>query len=196
MTTDDVPDPRTDRIIEVAMLLAEADGYENVRLRDLAAQADVALGTVYRRFSSKEDILAAALERMVSSLRGALLDAPVPGDTPLERLGVFLELATSALGERPKLAAALFRTVASGDPDLAQRVLSYRDTMTELIVAVLRADPHPGPPSDAETAVSRFIQNMWFAEMVGWTGGLHPIEDALRHTREAAARLLALPETP
>ena len=54
-------DERARRIVETAVELAEKDGFQAVRLRDIAAQADVALGTVYRRFKSKEDILLAAL---------------------------------------------------------------------------------------------------------------------------------------
>ena len=53
---------RTRRIIETAIELAERDGFEAVRLRDVARLAKVALGTVYRRFQSKEDILVAALD--------------------------------------------------------------------------------------------------------------------------------------
>ena len=40
-----------------AIELAERGGFEGVRLRDVAAHADVALGTLYRRFRSKEDLL-------------------------------------------------------------------------------------------------------------------------------------------
>ena len=63
---------RTRRILETAITLAERDGYEAVRLRDVAAQAEVALGTVYRRFKSKEDILVAALELEVERIADSL----------------------------------------------------------------------------------------------------------------------------
>ena len=59
---------RTRRIIETAIRLAERDGYEAVRLRDVADQANVALGTVYRRFRSKQDILVVALEHETRQL--------------------------------------------------------------------------------------------------------------------------------
>ena len=53
---------RTRRIVATAVELAEEGGFEAVRMRDVAAQAGVALGTFYKRFSSKEDLLIAALE--------------------------------------------------------------------------------------------------------------------------------------
>ena len=44
---------RARRILDAAIELAEQGGFEAVRLRDVAAQANVALGTLYRRFRSK-----------------------------------------------------------------------------------------------------------------------------------------------
>ncbi|MCB9666401.1 MAG: TetR/AcrR family transcriptional regulator [Alphaproteobacteria bacterium] len=196
MSSEPEADPRTDRIIEVAMQLAEQNGYDAVRLRDLASLADVALGTVYRRFSSKEDILAAALAKMVGHFYEAVTVAPVPGDTPHERVAVFLELATQFLSERPKLAAALLRAVASGDKDIATRVTSYKDTMTSLLVLVLRGQLTDVPPTPNELLAARLVQNLWFAEMVGWTGGLHSPEQAMDHVHEATALLLGALELP
>ena len=56
---------RSRRIVAIAMELAEQGGFEAVRLRDVAANAGVALGTVYRRFRGKGDLLLAALEQLV-----------------------------------------------------------------------------------------------------------------------------------
>ena len=100
-------DERTQRIIEVAIELAERDGFDAVRLRDLASKAGVALGTVYKRFSSKDDILAAALEMQVARLRETIIASPIPGDNPQRRLHTFFHVATSALATQPKLAAAI-----------------------------------------------------------------------------------------
>ena len=54
-------DERSTRIVQTAIHLAEEGGYEAVRLRDVAHHAHVALGTLYKRFRSKEDMLIAAL---------------------------------------------------------------------------------------------------------------------------------------
>ena len=54
---------RSDAILDVAIELAEEGGFDNVRQRDVAAQAGVALGTLYKRFRSKEMLLVATLER-------------------------------------------------------------------------------------------------------------------------------------
>ena len=47
---------RMRRIVDAAVELAEQGGFEAVRLRDVAERSDVALGTLYKYFRSKEDI--------------------------------------------------------------------------------------------------------------------------------------------
>ena len=51
---------RRDRVIDAAMQLAAEGGYDAVQMRDVATKADVALGTVYRYFGSKDPLLAAS----------------------------------------------------------------------------------------------------------------------------------------
>jgi AcrR family transcriptional regulator len=184
-------DARTDRIIQVALELAERDGYDAVRLRDLAARAEVALGTVYRRFSCKEDILAAALEQQVKAMHQAVVSSPIPGDTAIERLDTFLRMATETLAERPKLAAAMLRTVASGVPELSEKVTRYYDRMAEIILLVYRSDGDDSYPTEDEVLFSRLLQNVWFGALVGWTGGLHEPEEVIRLTSRAARLLIA-----
>ena len=49
---------RRQRVIDAAMALGLEGGYEAVQMRDVAARADVAMGTVYRYFTSKDHLLA------------------------------------------------------------------------------------------------------------------------------------------
>src|ERR1700680_1402257 len=78
---------RRQRVVDAAMSLALDGGYEAVQMRDVAARADVAMGTVYRYFTSKDHLLAAALGYWVEQLdsllspkhaRGAVDRGPVP----------------------------------------------------------------------------------------------------------------------
>lgn len=183
-------DERSERIIRVAIQLAERDGFEAVRLRDLAAKADVALGTVYRRFSCKEDILAAALAQQVELLKQGIATHPFEADTPEERLSRFFGDVTRILTGQPKLTAAMLRTVASGVPDLAERVLRYQDTMVEIIVIVMRGDTAQGAATEDEVFLAKMLQNVWFALLVGWTGGLLTPDDVVEQVLAAMRVLL------
>ncbi len=177
------------------MELAEQDGFEAVRLRDLAQKADVALGTVYRRFSSKEDILAAALELETSKLQTMLSGQTIPGAGPHERVMKFFGFATQVLTARPKLSQAMLRVVASGQPELAEKVTRYHGTMTDIIRDALRGaeraatrDPRR---EDAEHDVALILQGVWFAALVGWTDGLHGPEAVVMQLERATELLLA-----
>src|SRR5260370_21667560 len=85
------------RILETAIELAEKGGFDNVRLRDVAAQADVALGTLYKRFPSKESILLAALELEAEKLEEKLSKSPGEGATETQRVIAFFYLASLQL---------------------------------------------------------------------------------------------------
>ncbi len=186
-------DERARRIVETAVELAEKDGFQAVRLRDIAAQADVALGTVYRRFKSKEDILLAALGLEAGSLRERLLASVLAteGSTPLERVSSLFTHATKGLCRRPNLARALLRAVASADPDLVTKVAAFHSTITAMVVPCLRGTvDDESSPSPAEAEVALLLQQVWFATLVGWAAGLHEQEDIYLQMERAAALLL------
>lgn len=178
---------RTRRILETAIQLAERDGYEAVRLRDVAAQADVALGTVYRRFHSKEEILVGALEVEMERLGQHIMDNPIQGASPLVRLASVFEVMTRRLVEKPNLARALLRAVASGVPESAQRVAQFHQLSTQFLTAVMF--DLDGSDTDKERIAS-LLQDIWFAKLVGWAGGLQDVDSVLEQMEDATRRLL------
>ena len=184
---------RARRIVESAVELAEQGGFEAVRLRDVASHAGVALGTLYRRFRSKEDLLLAALEQEIADLRQRMLQRPPKGETRLERVTSFFQAATRALCRRPNLARAMLRAVATGDPELTQKMGAFHARVGELVTMALRdaEEPGQGPaPSDEERVLARSLQMVWFASLVGWSGGLHGQAGIVEQTRAAAELML------
>lgn len=184
---------RSRRIVETAVELAEQGGFEAVRLRDVASHAGVALGTLYRRFRSKEDLLIAALEQETEGLERRILQRPPKGDTALERVTALFAAATRALCRRPNLARALIKAVVSGDPELAQRVADFHGRIERLIVMALRdgrAEPPAEPYSEDERKLAWSINLVWFAMLVGWSGGLHSQAAVVDHTRDAVELML------
>src|SRR3954447_23999537 len=88
---------RVRRIVDASVALAEKGGFEGVRLRDVADASKVALGTLYKYFHSKEDILLFALTEQVEKLEAAMTEHPPTGGTPLARVTQFFERATRGL---------------------------------------------------------------------------------------------------
>jgi AcrR family transcriptional regulator len=168
---------RARRIVETAVELAEQGGFEAVRLRDVASHAGVAMGTLYRRFRSKEDLLIAALELETRELERRVRQRPPKGADACERVAAFFGLATRGLVRRPNLARALLRAVACGEPELAKQVAAFHERMEGMVVVALRggAEPSAGAAvaGEGERSLAHALTLIWFALLVGWSGGLH-----------------------
>ncbi len=188
-------DDRAKRIVETAVELAERDGFQAVRLRDVAASAQVALGTVYKRFASKEEILIAALEQESEKLVAKLGKKAVPGDTPQERLRFVFAAITRGFVRRPNLAKATVRSVASGDPNITERVASFHGLITAVVMSAIRGEAAAdqaewgGDVDQRERQIASVLQNVWFASFVGWAGGLHDASRVLEDV-DMATKLL------
>lgn len=188
---------RRDKILDVAILLAEEGGFENVRQRDVAAKAGVALGTLYKSFRSKEDILSAALERQAALLERRMEKRPASGATAMERVVALFQIVTRGMLRKPNYARAVVRAMASGVPEIAANVAAYQGRMNGLIIAALRgvgrlsfSDAEAAPPSADERALALMLQQLWFAGLVGWSAGLHGQSEILEQMDNWAERLL------
>lgn len=177
---------RRDRILDVAIDLAEAGGFENVRQREVANQAGVALGTLYKSFASKENILCAALEREAQLLERKMELKPTEGETPIERLNALFKIVTRAMCRKPKYARAVIRAMASGEPEIAGSVAQYQDRMNRIIVAAMRG-PNRGTEeiTEREKLVAVYLQRIWFASLVAWSAGFQSQNEVIAQMRIA-----------
>ncbi|MCA9531790.1 MAG: TetR family transcriptional regulator [Myxococcales bacterium] len=189
-------DERAQRIVDTAIALAERDGFAAVRLRDVASTAQVALGTVYKRFASKEAILVAALEQEADRLLGRFGDRPVPGASPSERVCLLIQRITDGMARRPNLTRALMRSIASGDPSITGRVAGFHALITALVIAAIRGDApnthaeYGGGADQRERNIALVLQQVWFAALVGWAGGLHDMATVVAQVEMTAHMLL------
>jgi TetR/AcrR family transcriptional regulator, cholesterol catabolism regulator len=179
------------RIVQAAIELAESGGFEGVRLRDVASHADVALGTLYRRFRSKEELLIAAMELEVTRLEQRMAEQPLMGANALDRVGRFFRVTTRALCSRQQLARALVRAVASGGPDLSARIAAFHERMETMIARALRGGGDHVPPSELEQRIGQTLLFVWFAALAGWASGLHGVDAVVDITRSAADLMLS-----
>jgi AcrR family transcriptional regulator len=182
---------RARRIVATAVELAEQGGFEAVRLRDVASRAGVALGTLYRRFRSKEDLLVAALEMEVEEVEARFASRPPQGGDARERVALFFQATTRAMLRRPNLTRAMLRAVASGEPELAQKVAAFHGRVGLLIGRALCGPGGGAGPSEEEQRIAHVLGQVWFASLVGWAGGLHGQGAVVDQTRRAAELMLA-----
>src|SRR3982074_3250548 len=77
---------RQKRILDATLALASKGGYDAVQMRAVAERADVALGTLYRYFPSKNHLLVSALAREFGRMVDRLSRTAITGDTPYDRM--------------------------------------------------------------------------------------------------------------
>ena len=65
-----------EQILETALALFAAQGYQQTTLRDIASKAGVSLGLTYRYFARKEELVAALYERLTSETEEAVAALP------------------------------------------------------------------------------------------------------------------------
>jgi len=181
-------DERTRRILDAAVQLAEAGGFAAVRLRDVAQTSGVALGTVYKRFRSKEDLLLGVLTQELHELRTQIGDAPILGATPLLRVIGFFGFLTDFLCRRPNLARAVVRSAASGEQALSERLASFHAKLFELSFAALQGGAYRAPTA-GEAVMLSALQQVWFSALCGWAGSLYDRAEVVKQVA-AAARLM------
>jgi AcrR family transcriptional regulator len=181
---------RAKRIVMAAIELAEKGGFEGVRLRDVAAHADVALGTLYRRFRSKEELLLAALELQMEAQEQRWTDELPTGATAADRVEYFFRVTTEGMCSRPHLARAFMRAIVAGGPELSQRVAAFHHRMEALIERALLGPDATAPLREFERRASHAIVAVWFASMTGWASGLHGVDRIIGDTRSAADLIL------
>jgi AcrR family transcriptional regulator len=176
---------RRRRVLDAALRLAERGGFEGVQMRDVATEANVALGTVYRYFTSKERLLLKAMVEQIGDLADRLDEDPPAGATPADRVVDVLTRATTSLQRHPEVTAAMVRACGSAQPSEADMVRRVTEAMTGIVTGAM----HEGPPSPRDLAVARALHQIWFSALIGWVGG---VDDAPRVTAdlEAAAHLL------
>jgi AcrR family transcriptional regulator len=175
---------RRKRVIDAAMELAADGGYEAVQMRDVAERADVALGTLYRYFPSKDQLLVAALGEWATTLERRLKQKPPQGDTPADRVIEVLRRASRALEREPRVSGAMVTALSSPDPDAAATKNEVYETL-RLIISGAIADDNV----DSADQVVRVLGYVWFAALVSWVGGMAEA-GLMADELEVAARLL------
>jgi AcrR family transcriptional regulator len=175
---------RRERVVGAALSLAAEGGYDAVQMRDVAVRASVALGTIYRYFTSKDHLLAAACVGWVGELEQRLARRPVRADDAVEQLVAVTRAATAPLEREPRLGEALVTAISTPDPAVSGCQRQVSDILERLLSA-----PLTGMDEERRAGIVRVLAHVWFSSLVGWVSGWSGI-DQVGDELEQAARLL------
>ena len=163
---------RRDRVIRAALDLGASGGYDAVQMRDVATSAGVALGTIYRYFSSKDHLLAAAMVEWTHDLERRVGQKPPKGDTTTDRVIDVLRRATRAMEKEPKLSESVVTALLSPDRGAAACQEEVSASMTRILSTALGDDFDP----EFKTQATRTLGHVWFSALIGWVNGWSGME--------------------
>lgn len=158
---------RRERVIRAALDLGASGGYDAVQMRDVATSAGVALGTIYRYFSSKDHLLAAAMVEWTHDLERRVGQRPPKGDTITERVSDVLSRATRAMEKEPKLSESVVTALLSPDRGAAACQEDVSKSMTRIMSTALGDEFDP----EFKTQATRTLGHVWFSALIGWVNG-------------------------
>ena len=175
---------RRDRIVQAAVALLEEREYDQVQMRDVAERAEVALSTLYRYFTSKEHLYAAALAEWSSAPPGRRRRR-VGGGTDAERVGRILVGAVRAFGRRPQFLRAEMVLANTQDPNAR----TLFDQFAHRAVADLTEALADLGPGRAETVVEAGY-SVLAMRLQSWARGRCTIDDVEASVRRTVEALL------
>jgi AcrR family transcriptional regulator len=134
------PDLRRSEILDQALALFLAHGYDHISLNEIIVQAGISKGVFYHYFLSKEALLAALSDRFSRQMLADLDDVlKNPALNPLERLNAFLAKGTRIKTELAPEAWAVFGALFRPENQLLyQRIIAalellFRPVLTGII---------------------------------------------------------------
>ncbi|MCK0089395.1 TetR family transcriptional regulator [Rhodococcus sp. F64268] len=173
------------RIVDSAKALASEGGYDAVQMRAVADRSGVALGTVYRYFPSKNQLLVVAMVTQFEEVGKYFSGAELPGDTPHERIMGVLQASVSRLEQDPRQYDALVRAVMFADASSAPELDRLGHVLTELFAKSAGIEV---VTEEVLNAV-RIVADVWMSTLVAWANGRQSGEGVLEHM-DTAVRLV------
>jgi AcrR family transcriptional regulator len=180
---------RRDRIVRAGLALLKSHDHTQIQMKDVAAEADVALGTVYRYFQSKDHLFAEVLAEWGSYLRTHVERRPLRGATNADRLTDVLHRSMRAFQGWPQLARVVMALESSEDPftrEIFARNMSRNvDIYTEAI---------EGLPDDVTREVVRVASSVFDLQLRQWVIGAQSIAEVYDRIDQAVTLILEFSE--
>ncbi|WP_240777565.1 TetR family transcriptional regulator [Nonomuraea basaltis] len=177
---------RRKRIVQAAAALASRGGVEAMQMRTVAERAGVALGTLYRYFPSKMDLVVAVVGEEIDLLESSIERRPPGASTPSSRAVDVLMRATRGLMREPELADALIRSLI-----MAEVQTPFGDRMTGLLLRVSADGLTLEQASEEQRDLAGSLASVWVQELLEMLRGRRTYDQIQRRIETAAARLLA-----
>jgi TetR/AcrR family transcriptional regulator, cholesterol catabolism regulator len=178
---------RRDRIVRAAISLLEHGGeYDAIQMRDVALEAGVALGTVYRYFTSKEHLYAAALLEWASNFPTVEPSKRAGGRSDEAQLRALMRRAVRAFERYPQMMRV--EIVIESSPDPNARALF--DQFAARNVGTLKSALSSTDP-DTAAAIVETVNSVLATRLRSWALGRITVGDVDRSVQRTLDLIFA-----
>jgi AcrR family transcriptional regulator len=166
---------RRGRIVRAAMALLEDGEYDAVQMRDVADEAQVALATIYRYFTSKEHLYAAVLLDWARDYPISAAPNGRRGDTAEARIRALMRKAVRAFERYPQMMRALIVVEQSSDANAR----ALFEAFAAGNIAALR-DALATVDAESAAAIVDTVNSVMHTRLRSWALGRSSIRDVDR----------------
>jgi TetR/AcrR family transcriptional regulator, cholesterol catabolism regulator len=170
---------RRDRIVRAAITLLEHGEYDAIQMRDVAQEAAVALATVYRYFTSKEHLYAAALLEWAANFPARDQSKRAGARSDEAQLRALMRRAVRAFERYPQMMRV--EIVIESSPDPNARALF--DQFAARNVGVLTNSLSSTDP-DTAAAIVETVNSVLATRLRAWALGRITIADVDRSVQK------------
>jgi TetR/AcrR family transcriptional regulator, cholesterol catabolism regulator len=155
------------RILDAALELVTAGGYDALQVRALTEHAGVSSRTIYENFASLDSLLIVPAAEHSSVHYRRLIESQPAGHTAVDRVNQLVdELTTTMTSHRP-LTVALLRALYSGKPDVGPHVQRFRDVFKAMLLSAITTEH----ANAADPEIAGILESIWFTALAGWATG-------------------------
>jgi AcrR family transcriptional regulator len=166
---------RRQRIVRAAIVLLERGEYDAIQMRDVAQEAGVALATIYRYFTSKEHLYAAALLEWAAEFPAGRRPQTADGGGDEAQLRALMRRAVRAFERYPQMMRAEIVLENSGDPNARALFDEFAArNVSALMDALSSTDP------SRAAAIVETVNSVLVTRLRSWALGRSSIRDVDR----------------
>jgi AcrR family transcriptional regulator len=178
---------RRARLLEAVVEIVTEVGPQALQMREVAERSGVALGTAYKYFRSREQLMAAALAEWQQPLMSRMASVSRSRDaSPGDLVSAYLRRALRAFHRNPHMGALMVLMQTSADPDVVETLAEMGTRSTAVMEQML-----DGLPPDAVPHVSRGLEAVLMNSVTSLVTGRATLDEALDRVQGVARLLLA-----
>ena len=153
------------RILDSALELFGAGGYDNASVNAICEHAGISKGIVYHYFSGKEELYLSCCRESADRMEEYLRTHPVPEGTLRQKIRAYLAQRHSFFRENPRYEAVFYELVLGRPASLRPALREIRSRLEQVNLEFLRslAGERAGilPPEELDGCFRMLLAGIW-----------------------------------